>query len=177
MIESGMIRVLKRDGTLEKFDAHKLAGAMWRAMRGTMGQYEDACQLALAIEIYVSRGPKKTVSSVTIFEMTLKILSRVKLTGAFRTFGVHRVKRHQWRSQMCVHHGGEKATQWDKSWLAELACKSWHLMPVTGRIIAGRVENQLRRADISQISRQELLDIVNRYVAELGLADAVPVGV
>ncbi len=62
--ESGMIRVLKRDGTVEPFDTRKLAGAMWRAMRGTPGRYEDACQLALAMKIYIGRDTVKVVSSV-----------------------------------------------------------------------------------------------------------------
>lgn len=175
--ESGMIRVLKRDGTVEPFDTRKLAGAIWRAMRGTPGQYEDACQLALAMKIYIDRETVKVVSSGAIFEMAVKVLARVSLAEAAETLRMHRGQTHAWRHMMRVQHYGGRVTYWDKAWLSELACKSWYLMPRTGRIIAGEIEQLLRHADKEIVSRGELVEMVNRRVTELGLGDAVPVAV
>lgn len=177
MNESGMIRVLKRDGTVEPFDARKLAGAMWRAMRETPGRYEDACQLALAMKVYIDRETVKVVSSGAIFEMAVKVLRRVSLAGAAETLRTHRGQTHAWRHVMRVQHHGGAVTYWDKAWLSELACKSWYLMPRTGRLIAAEIEEQLRRTDRKSISRGELVEMVNRRVTELGLGDAVPVAV
>lgn len=175
--ESGMIRVLKRDGTIEPFDTRKLAGAMWRAMRGTPGRYEDACQLALAMKIYIDRDTVKVVSSGAIFEMAVKVLRRVALAGAAETLRTHCGQTHAWRHVMRVQHYDGKVTYWDKAWLSELACKSWYLMPRTGRLIAAELEEQLRRANKEIVSRGELVEMVNRCVTELGLGDAVPVAV
>ena len=175
--ESGKIRVLKRDGTVEPFDARKLAGALWRAMRGTEGRYEDACQLALAMAIYVSRETARIVSSGAIFEMAEKVLARVSLADAAKTLRTHRSETHTWRRAMRVRHYDGKVTYWDKAWLGELACKSWYLMPRTGRIIAGQIEQKLCRANREIVSREELVEMVNRRVTEFGLGDAVPVAV
>ncbi len=174
---SGMIRVLKRDGTIEPFDTRKLAGAIWRAMRGMPGRYEDACQLALAMKIYIDRDTVKVVSSGAIFEMAVKVLRRVSLAEAAETLRMHRGQTHAWRHVMRVQHYSGAVTYWDKAWLSELACKSWYLMPRTGRLIAAQIEEQLRRANRTDISRGELVEMVNRCVTELGLGDAVPVTV
>lgn len=177
MSESGKIRVLKRDGTVEPFDARKLAGTMWRAMQGTEGRYEDACQLALAMAIYVSREPAKVISSGAIFEMAEKVLARVSLAEAAKTLRAHRSETHAWRRAMRVRHFDGKVTYWDKAWLSELACKSWYLMLSTGRIVAAEIEDKLRCANREIVSRGELVEMVNRRVTELGLGDAVPVAV
>ncbi|MCE5325182.1 MAG: hypothetical protein LLG01_02085 [Planctomycetaceae bacterium] len=173
--ESRTIRVLKRDGTVELFDVHKLAAAMWRAMQGTPGEYFDALHLSAAIEMFLMHGPLPMVSSGSILEMAVKVLGKVGLGGASRTLGTHSSKRGLWRRGMCICHGDDRTTYWDKAWVAELAAKSWHLMPATGRIIAGEVETELRRRKISRITRGKLVELLNRRVVAMGLADAVPV--
>ena len=177
MNESGTIRVLKRDGTVEPFDVRKLAGAMWRAMQGTEGRYDDACQLAVAMAIYIARETVNVVSSGAIFEMAEKVLARVSLAEAADALRMHRGETHAWRRAMSVRHYDGKVTYWDKTWLSELACRSWYLLPRTGRIIAADIEEQLRRGNRETISRRELVEMVNRRVTELGLGDAVPVAV
>ena len=175
--ESGTIQVLKRDGTVEPFDARKLTGAMWRAMRATPGRYDDACQLALAVEIYIACGGLKVVSSGAIFEMAVKVLGRVCLAAAAKILRAHRAETHVWRCAMRVHHHGGRVTYWDKAWLSKLTCQSWHLMPRTGRIIVAQIEQELRRGRVASISRGEVVAMVNRLVGQFGLADAVPVTV
>jgi hypothetical protein len=146
-------------------------------MCGTSGRYEDACQLALAMKIYIDRDTAKVVSSGAIFEMAVKVLRRVSLDGAAETLRMYRGQTHAWRHVMRVQHYGGTVTYWDKAWLSELACRSWYLMPRTGRLIAGEIEKQLRCANKEIVSRGELVEMVNRRVTEFGLGDAVPVAV
>ena len=147
---SRTIRVLKRDGRTEALDLSKLAAAMWRAMcsitpgsaRGVTpasGRYRDALDLADAIGIYLRRTNRTCVSSAAIFEMTLKVLRRVRLSDAAD------------------------------------ARTSWHVSDTTARIVAAELESDLLGDGERTMERTEVIDRLNVRIAELGLADAVPV--
>jgi len=84
---SGKIRVVKRDGSDEPFDPHRLARSMWLGMRGTGRRFYDACQLAAAVEIYLSRSGWHVVSSAALYEMTVKVLRRARLDEAATEIG------------------------------------------------------------------------------------------
>lgn len=175
MSGSGTIRVMKRDGSLERFDKSKLACALWKAMRGTTGRFTDARELALAIEMYIQRLNWPLVRSAALFEMALKVLRRVRLRKAARALEAHRSQRARRREHLHVNHGQGKVTLWDKSWLCEFVCRSWRLLPPTGRFVAGLVERRLLQPEGGEVSRMEVIDLANTFVSELGLADAVPV--
>jgi len=172
---SRTIRVIKRDGSREPFDVPKLAGAMFRAMRQTTGRYYDAWQLALAIELYVDRCGWSCVSSAAVLEMTVKVLHRSALHAAGDLLEAHGFHRRTERRRLRVCHGQGKVTGWDKSWLGELAERSWFLSRTTARILAGKVEEDLLADGRSVVGRQEVLDRLNERVVACGLADALPV--
>ena len=172
---SGKVRVVKRDGSVENFDRAKLASAMWRAMRAAVGTFDDARQLAWAIELYVGRRGWGVVSSAAIFEMALKVLARVRLVRAAEALESHCAWRSYRRRRLRVDHGGGKVTFWDKTWLSELTRRCWHLSRSTARIIAAEVESRLLGGRGCRVGREEVLEMANARVAELGLADAVPV--
>ena len=109
--------------------------------------------------------------------MTVKVLRKVGLAAAAKTLERHRAKRTGWQRITRICHDSGQTTYWDKTWVTELACRSWRLMPRTGRIIVSQVEDELRRANTFSISRLELVERLNDRVAEMGLADAVPVDV
>ena len=175
MSGSWTIRVMKRDGSLERFDKSKLAAALWKTMRGTTGRFVDARELALAIELYIQRLRWPLVRSAAIFEMALKVLRRVRLGRSARAMERHRTARAQRRGELQVDHGDGRVTFWDKTWLCEFTTRSWMLQPVTGRIVAGLIEKQLLAGPLNLVSRRDIIDRVNALVSELGLADAVPV--
>jgi hypothetical protein len=172
---SRKVRVLKRDGTEEAFDPHKLAGAMFRAMRETEGRFYDAYQLAQALGMYLRRSRRRRISSAAIFEMAVKVLRRCRLGAAGEAMEAHRTERQVRRSRLHVCHDGDKLTLWDKNWLSQLAQRSWFLSPATGRILAAEIERSLLAARVTLVARQEVVDMLNGRVAEYGLADAVPV--
>jgi hypothetical protein len=172
---SRTIRVCKRDGSDELFCAPKLAAGMARAMRETSGRYFDACQLALAVELYLDRNNRRRVSSTALFEMVVKVLHRAGLVRAADAMETCRAARAEARRHLCICHDGGQSTQWDKGWLSQLAQRSWFLSPVTARILAGEVERELLSRGPGVVARRDVLDMLNQRVAEYGLADAVPV--
>ena len=169
-----MVQVLKRDGSVEGFDPRKLAAAIWRSMRGTSGTFEHARRLAEAVELYLPRRGVKCISSTALFEMTLKALRYVGILPAAQAAEEFRRRRDLLRGKLRIRHEGGRITYWDKGWLCEFAQRSWGVSPQTGRILAGRIELELFALPEMVISRQKVLEMLNRMMAEYGLADAVP---
>lgn len=172
---SGKIQVCKSDSTEEAFDVCKLAGSMFNAMRGTRGRHYDAMQLAIAIGIYLRQTSWLTVTSEALAELTTKVLNRCRLDGAARAMGQYRRNRIIGRGRLQVRQEGGQVTMWDKAWLSSWAQRSWLVSRNTSRILAGQVERELLKSGVTEVSRLDVLDMLNRRVAEYGLADAVPV--
>jgi hypothetical protein len=172
---SRKVRVLKRDGSAEDFSRRKLAASMWRAMKGTCGEFRDAAELARAVEIYLVRRRCLCTSSAAVLEMTMKVLRRVGLLAAADAMDRHHTWREIRRKRLRIEHDAGRLTRWDKSWLAKFICRSWDVLPATGRIVAGMLEEELLAEPRRQFSRQDVIARMNECVASLGLADAVPV--
>ena len=172
---SRKIRVIKSDSTEEPFDARKLAASMFGAMQGRRGRLYDAVQLSIAIGIYLTRSCMLKVTSDALSELSVKVLRRCHLGEAASAMEDFRQRRRICRTRLCVQHEGGKATMWDKGWLSSWAQSSWLLSRTTSRILAGQVERELLDGGAIVVSRLEVLDMLNRRVAEYGLADAVPV--
>ena len=172
---SGKIRVIKRDSTEEPFDARKLAASMFSAMQGGRGRLYDAVQLSIAIGIYFERSSLRTVNSDALSELAVKVLRRCRLGEAASAMEEFRQQRRIRRTRLCVQHEGGEVTMWDKGWLSSWAQGSWMLSRTTSRILAGQVERELLDGGAMVVSRLDVLDMLNRRVAEYGLADAVPV--
>ena len=175
MSESRTIRVIKRDGSVEAFDEPKLTAAMWAAMEGCQGEYEDARELARAVRCFVHRIGWLSVATAAIFEMSLKIMRRVQLGRAAAEYETFRQRRKAGRKRLRVIHDAGQITAWDKAWLAKMACRVWNVSTRTGRILAGQVEGELLADGRGWIRRRDLVDMMNASVLEFGLGDAVPV--
>lgn len=172
---SGTIRVLKRDGSVEEFDHHKLAAAIWRAMIPNGGEFRDAVDLAAAIAGYLHRGQWACVSSAGVFEMTVRVLRRVAYDAAADGMEEFCRRRNGRRKRLRIEHDGGQITYWDKGWLARLGGQSWKLSAPAARVIAGQVERELLDGCQHVVSRAHISDLFNNLVAQYGLADAVPV--
>jgi hypothetical protein len=172
---SRTIRVIKRDGREEAFDAAKLAGAIYRAMQHAEGSFHDAGQLAAAIEHHLARAGVKRITSTAIMEMALKVLGQVCMSPAAMSMDAYRAWRAWRRRQIRIWHEGGEATLCDKGWLSELVSHGWAVSQRAGRIIAAQVERELLAGESCEFRRQEVQDMINRHVAEFGLADAVPI--
>jgi len=172
---SRKVRIVKRDGSSEPYDGAKLAGTVYRAMWRGPGGRQCACHLAVAIGIHLRRSHLRRISSAAIFEMVVLALRRVGFTEPADRMEAHHRRRARLRGGLRVHHDSGQVSLWDKSWLGELGRRSWFLSRPTARILAGQVECELLEADVSDLSRQDVLERLNRLVSEYGLADAVPV--
>ncbi len=172
---SRTIQVRKRDGGIEPFEQGKVTRALWCVIEPEGGQYIDARHLAEAIQIYLERDEQRIVSSAAVFEMVLKVLHRTGMIPPACALEAHRACRALGRRQLMVVHEPGQATYWDKSWLSSLASRSWQLTPATARIIAAQIEASLLASGQRQISREDVLDLLNAAVSSYGLADAVPV--
>ncbi len=170
-----MIQVVKRDGGGEQFEPLKLTASIWAAMDPRQGRYVDAVELAKAVELYIERIGWPVVSSAAIFEMTLKVLRRVDFNAPARAYETKHQARRARRKQFRVVHPSGRVTLWDKSWLAQLASRSWQLSGETARTLAGRDETTLLAGSGRWASRKVIVDMLNELVDEFGLADAVPV--
>lgn len=171
---SRTVRVLKRDGTVESFDARRLAGAMWRAVGHGGCSFRGITVLASAVEIYIRRRSDRRVQTSAIFEMTVKVLRRVGLMEGAVAMETYHIWRKMRRQGVRIAHGGGKVSLCEKSWLVRLARQSWNLSPVAARIIAGEVEMELLRGRATLVPREVVVEMINARVAGFGLADAVP---
>ena len=102
---SRTIRVRKRDGGDEPFQALKLAGMMWRGMRTTCGGFRDARDLAEAVEIHLLRTGQHRVTSEAVFDMAMRVLRRVRMGDAATVLENHRLWRHARRTGLLLYHG------------------------------------------------------------------------
>lgn len=175
MAENPTPMVLKRDGSCEPFDLERLSGTFWRGLYAVGGQQSDARQLARAIQLHLRRKQYTEIDTDAIFEMVLKALRRIRFGEAAELLQLHRILRDARRRQLFIRHHGEHLTQWDKTWLVELAEELWPISRRTARIIAGEVEEHFLVPDRSEVPREHVLGLLNRKMCELGLADAVPV--
>lgn len=167
--------VLKADGSVEAFDRMKLTSSMWRAMHGAGGKFRDARNLAETIEIYLGKKRQKCIETSAISEMCAKIMRRVLLSEAAERFEAYCVWRDDRRGQLHLRHEGGMETLWDKNWISELAGRCWNLSPVTSRIVAAMIEQDVLEGERDVLFREEVIGMLNDRVASLGLADAVPV--
>jgi hypothetical protein len=176
MNRSGKISVHKRDGQVEAFDTAKLAGTLGRPLVYSGGDISDARELARAIAIFLVRSKRSVIPSTALFEMGLKALRHIEMGEAAEILDLHHTLRNIRRKLVRIRHADGKLTMWNKSWLVELAMRMWHISRTTGRILAGEIENEIISQDRPEVPREEIIDLLNRRVAEFGLADAVPVG-
>ncbi len=168
-------RVRKRDGSLERFDSRKLAAAIWRAMRNPDDRYRDAWNLAEAIRIHLARKRVRTIAGGAIFEMTLRVLQRVRFDDAAEELAEQRYRRCAARARLRLRIG-ERTAPWDKTLLIRHARRRWRLSRSAARLLAGEVERDLlENAPGPDLPDTEVLEALDRRVAEFGLADAVPV--
>jgi hypothetical protein len=175
MRTSRKTRIRKRDGSIEEFDAAKLAGALRRVLERLEGVRADANDIAEGLQLYLRRTRRTLVSSSAIFGMLVKILRRVRLGDAAELLELHRTLRMVRRRLLRVRHEEGYTTQWDKSWLAALTERMWHVSPTTARILAGDVEMHLLPQEETEISRRDIIEMLNHHVSQWGLAEAVPV--
>ena len=175
MSEARLVWVVKRDGQCERFDGRKLAGSMWRAMPTGEGRFLDVCDLAAAIEIYLARNGRTRVSSRAVFEMTLKVLRRAGFGDAAEGMECFAPCRAGGRLRLRVAHEGGRCTRLDKRWLIDQLQACWQISGATARIIAGQVEHDLLSCGRKEVTRRDVLQLLNARVSEFGLADAVPV--
>ncbi|MHC4982193.1 MAG: ATP cone domain-containing protein [Planctomycetota bacterium] len=175
MYGSWTIRVIKRDGCEEDFDAAKLAASIHLAMLQSEGTFHDASHLALAARIYLARSGVKRISSAAMMEMVMKALRCMGMAPAAAAMDAYHAWRCWRRGRIRIVHEGGQTTLCDKGWLSELACRSWNLSQRTGRIMAAEVERDLLAGNRDELWRDEVQDMINWCVAAFGLADAVPV--
>ena len=88
---------------------------------------------------------------------------------------LHKALRAVRRPLLKLRYEDGSLVQWEKAWLTDLAERMWNLSPRTARILAGEVEMQILPQDPTILTREDILDVLNERVAQLGLADAVPV--
>jgi hypothetical protein len=170
-----MIRVRKRDGSVEPFDAAKLAGAMYRAMEDEPAGWRDARDLAETIGIFLSRRRCRQVSSAAILEMAVKVLRKAGLDEAAATLEEFHALRVSLRSRVQLADADGVLQPWGTDWLVDLACDAWQMSRTVARHVVGEAETELLLTGEQRITRQAAIDQLNSTVLEFGLADAVPV--
>ncbi len=171
---SRTIRVVKRDEREEAFEADRLAASMYQAMLRTAGSFYDASQLALAIGMHLERNGPDVIRSADLFQLCLDVLRRVRLTAAAERLEAHREWRQRRRQALRVRHDGGQVTLWDKSWVGDLASRTWHLSPRAGRVIAAQIEAELLGSTCRDVPRRDVEEAISERVVAFGLADAVP---
>jgi hypothetical protein len=166
-----MIRVRKRDGSVETFDTRKLAGALWRVMGPRGGRYRDAWDLACAIRIFLSRKAPRTISSAAVFEMCLCVLRRIRMPDAAGDLERRRFERTRARARLAVRAGEQGVAAPAKQALAEWAMERWRLRRRTARLLAGGVEQELCADASAELGPRAVRRRLAAAVAQSGLAE------
>lgn len=172
---SRKIQVRKRDGSVEEFDVAKLAGLLRRVLTKIHDVSADPDALATGLRLYLQRTGRTTVTSTAIFGMLVRMLRRVRLGDAAELLELHRTLRMIRRRLLRLRHDDGCTTQWDKSWLATLAEKTWHVSRPIARMLAGEIELRLLPQEETEILRRDVLELLNEHVSQWGLAEPVPV--
>ena len=126
-------------------------------------------------QIYLKRSSEECVSSRALFEMMLKALRYVGLEEAAESAEAYYKWRNALRRKLRVRHEGGAVTYWEKGWACEFASRSWNISRSVGRVVAGKIELEFLLGGEKTLWRGEVIEQLNRLVAEYGLADAVPV--
>lgn len=174
MVRSRKIFVLKRDGTVERFDFHKLRGCLLRALAGKDRNVLRAGAIAAAVEWYLAERRQQCVSSAALLEMVLRALHAVGWqVAATRLEGRHNV-RAAVRGRLALRHPDGQTTVWSKQWLVEHACSRWSLGRTAGRILAGQIENRLVDRRARRVDRSTVMEMLGRLVVAYGLGIPLP---
>lgn len=174
MSGSGTILVLKRDGTAERFDHHKLRGCMLRAMRAADEDTHVGEALARAVGCYLLRRGIRCVSSGAVLEMVLTVLRVAGLDEAKARLEQRHAARLALRGGLRLHHDNGVCTAWSKQWLVQQGRSQWGLGRPTARILAGQVEQALMRRRGRDVSRSDAIRMLARSAAAYGLVTTAP---
>jgi hypothetical protein len=74
---------------------------------------------------------------------------------------------------MRVRHGRGEVTQWDKSWLRQLARRKWDLRPATAGVLANDVERGLLQRGEKLLDRRDVLNLLEATADSYGLTQPV----
>jgi len=165
-----MICVLKRDGSIELFDRHKLRGCLLRAVHLPGNDYPVADALASAVECYLHRRGVRCVTSAAVLEMSLTALEAAGLPEARAKLEARHGDRQVLRGRLSIRHANGARSAWSKNWLVHQACRQWGLQRATARIFAGQVEDALMARTAPEIGRSAALRLLARALAAYGLA-------
>lgn len=174
MARSRTINVVKRDGSNEHFDRHKLRACLMRVVPDAEANLYGADALATSIGCYLLQRNVRTISSAAILEMALAALHAVGMRkAAYRLERCHCARNRMRTRLMVIHEGGVK-TVWSKEWLVENACNQWDLGRTTARILSGRIEHILLARKTRHVSRKEVMKMLGRLVLAYGLIVPCP---
>jgi len=169
---SRKINVVKRDGSMEPFDVHKLAASLRRA--GCEDGYREAIALASGMCIHLVRKGVSRIDHSEILGMVRKILGDRAFDG-MTVIELHCRLRDEMRKEVFVRYDDGNFVRWDKSWMVGLIHRMWDVSIPVSRILAGEIEMELLESTKKVFDRNELVRIINVLVSAFGLADAVSV--
>jgi len=176
VVRVNRIRVLKRDGTIERFDPHKLRGCLLRVLPVGDGRVYVSGALSAAVRQHILRREPRCVSSAAILEMALAALRAANLTAAAERLEREHTARSEMRTKLTVSCRDGGLMAWSKDWVVRFAEERWSLGRTAARILAGRVEHQLMRRSARRVERKKVINMLARLVSAYGLATSSPAG-
>ncbi|MBI5724482.1 MAG: hypothetical protein HZA50_11025 [Planctomycetes bacterium] len=176
MSGSWMVRVIKRDCTIEPFDERKIMRMACLALPEKSCQIDDLRPVADGVKMYLKVSAKPCIPSAELFDLAARSLNYVGLTEAVRILTLHRAWRAAQRRHLRIVHDDGRCTLWDKSWLCEHAIRGWNVSRQAARIVAAEIEEALLTGGRRKVERKYVLVMLGARLGELGLVDVVPVG-
>ncbi len=171
---SRKIFILKRDGSIEPFDKHKLRACLLRALPPHEGCLDRATALSSAIRCYIIRRRERCVTSAAVMEMVLAALRAVSLPITAERMEDWHAQRLEMRNRLVLHHSDTASSNWSKDWLVQQAKAQWGIGTVSARIIAGHIERILMAGGCLAITRAEVIAMLEQQVSAFGLVLACP---
>lgn len=170
MARSRTICVVKRDGTVERFDRFKLRACLLRVLPAGIDGAYGADALSSAIGCYMQHRNVRCTTSAAVFEMALTALRTVHMHEQVQLLEEWHSARQTLRNSLHLEHQPGRRTRWSKQWLVQQARHQWDLGRPAARVLAGLLEKRLMLLAPRVIKRDQALAQLTKLAEAFGLA-------
>lgn len=168
--------LIKRDGSLERFNRAKLRNCLLKVFAGRNYDPALADPLARAIEVHLRdwRGAQLP-STEHLYRCLRTVLTQTGLSDAAGELALHRRVRQMRRERLAVVETTQdraSAPRWDKKLIIQRLQDHYRVRPAVARYLAGRIESQVLGLNADAISQTHLRRLIRKELLEWGLVDA-----
>lgn len=168
------IILVKRDGTLERFNPQKLRACLFRVLHLTAGDPAIVEPVVRAITLHLRQWPsgEELPDTDHIYRCVQAALIQLAQPEAARALAAHRRLRQARRQRVRVYDPLEPAQSpvpWRKSELVATLQSVYDLRQATARFLAGQIEDRVFTLGYRLLSKPFVAELTRNEVLAWGL--------